>query len=178
MNIRSEKPDDQNEIRRINIEAFDTHAEADLIDALRESGIPLISLVAEENGELVGHILFSPIKLEKRGSNISIAGLAPMAVLPVWQNKGIGSKLVEEGLKECERIGYEAVVVLGHPDYYPRFGFVPSVNLGIRSEYDVPAEVFMVKELRSGALTGISGIAKYHEVFAEVGNRGRAKGTS
>jgi predicted N-acetyltransferase YhbS len=76
MNIRSEKPDDRNEIRRINIEAFDTHAEAELIDKLRESGIALISLVAEENGELVGHILFSPIKLEERESNISIAGLA------------------------------------------------------------------------------------------------------
>ena len=98
-------------------------------------------------------------------SNISIAGLAPMAVLPVWQNKGIGSKLVEEGLKECERIGYEAVVVLGHPDYYPRFGFVPSVNLGIRSEYDVPPEVFMVKEIRDGALDGVTGTVKYHEAF-------------
>jgi len=168
MNIRSEKPDDRNEIRHINIEAFDTDAEADLIDALRESRIPLISLVAEENGELVGHILFSPITLDETELNISIAGLGPMAVLPIWQNKGIGSKLVEEGLKECERVGYEAVVVLGHSDYYPRFGFVPSVNLGIKSEYDVPPELFMVKEIRDGALDGVTGTVKYYEAFKVV----------
>jgi len=168
MNIRPEKSEDRKGIRHINIETFDTDAEANLIDVLRKSGIPIISLVAEETDELVGHILFSPVTLDGRKSNISIAGLAPMAVLPDWQNKGIGSKLVEEGLKQCKRSGYAAVVVLGHPDYYPRFGFVPSVNYGIKSEYDVPVEVFMVKEIQVGALDGFDGTVRYHQAFSDI----------
>lgn len=168
MNIRSENLEDRNGIRHINIEAFDTDAEANLIDALRKSGTSMISLVAEENGELIGHILFTPVTLDGNTSNISIAGLAPMAVLPNWQNKGIGSRLVEEGLRQCERSGYEAVVVLRHTNYYPRFGFVPSLNYGIKSEYDVPAEVFMVKEIQAGALDGCSGSVRYHQVFKDI----------
>ena len=91
-----------------------------------------------------------------------------MAVLPDWQNKGIGSKLVEEGLKQCKSSGYAAVVVLGHPNYYPRFGFVPSVNYGIKSEYDVPVEVFMVKEIQVGALDGFDGTVRYHQAFSDI----------
>jgi putative acetyltransferase len=168
MIIRLEKPEYQIGIRHINTEAFDTDAEANLIDALRKSGTPLISLVAEENGELVGHILFSPVTLETGNCNISIAGLAPMAVAPAFQKGKIGSMLVKEGLSHCKKAGYAAVVVLGHPDYYPRFGFIPSVNYGIKPEFDVPAEVFMAKELRKGALTDCNGIVKYHKVFNQV----------
>jgi putative acetyltransferase len=168
MIIRLEKAEDQIGIRYINTQAFDTDAEANLIDALRKSGIPLISLVAEQNGELVGHILFSPVTLEADNCSISIAGLAPMAVAPAFQKREIGSMLVEEGLKYCEKAGYAAVVVLGHPDYYPRFGFIPSVNYGIKSEFDVPAEVFMAKELRKGALADCNGIVKYHKIFNQL----------
>jgi putative acetyltransferase len=168
MIIRLEKPEDQIGIRHINTEAFDTDAEANLIDALRKSGTPLISLVAEENGELVGHILFSPVTLEAGNCNIFIAGLAPMAVAPAFQKREIGSMLVREGLRHCKKAGYAAVVVLGHPDYYPRFDFVPSVNYGIKPEFDVPAEVFMAKELRKGALADCNGIVKYHTVFNQV----------
>ena len=167
MNIRPEESEDRKGIRHVNIKAFETDAEANIIDALRESGIPLISLVAEENGEIVGHILFSSVTLDGSKSNISIAGLAPMAVLPDWQNKGVGSKLVEEGLKQCKQSGYAAVVVLGHPGYYPRFGFVPSVNYGIISEYDVPNEVFMIKEIQDGALDGCSGTVRYHNAITD-----------
>jgi putative acetyltransferase len=97
-----------------------------------------------------------------------LAGLAPMAVRPDWQKKGVGSRLVEEGLKRCKQSGYGAVVVLGHPDYYPRFGFSPSVNYGIESEYDVPVEVFMVKELRDGALDDCTGRIRYHKAFGNI----------
>jgi len=147
------------------MEAFDTDAEANLVDILRKSGTPIISLVAEEKGKLVGHILFSSVTLSENKRNISIAGLGPMAVLPERQNQGIGSRLVEVGLKECERSSYEAVIVLGHPDYYPRFGFLPSVNYGIKSEFDVPEEVFMVKEIHAGALDDCSGAIRYHHAF-------------
>ncbi len=168
MEIRAERSDDIDEIRHINVEAFNTEAEANLVEALRDSGIPLISLVAEENGKLIGHILFSPVTLDNEGSSIFFAGLAPMAVVPEWQNKGIGSKLVEEGLRQCERSGYAAVVVLGHHEYYPRFGFEPSVNYGIKSEYDVPAEVFLIKEIQEGALKGCRGTMRYHHAFKDV----------
>ena len=168
MIIRVEKPEDQIGIRRINTEAFNTDTEANLIDALRKSGIPLISLVAEENGELFGHILFSPATLEADNCSTTIAGLAPMAVAPAFQKRKIGSMLAEEGLRHCKKAGYDAVCVLGHPDYYPRFGFVPSVNYGIKSEFDVPAEVFMVKELSEGALADCNGIVKYHDLFNQV----------
>ena len=96
---------------------------------------------------------------------VKIAGLAPLAVLPGWQNKGVGTELVNAGLRACEKAGYEAVVVLGHADYYPRFGFTPAANFGIKSEYDVPPEVFMLKELREDALKGITGTIKYHQAF-------------
>ena len=162
---RSEQPGEEAEIRRVHLQAFETDAEANLVDALRVADVELISLVAEENGEVVGHILFSPVTINGLSG---MMGLAPMAVLPHWQNKGVGTQLVNEGLKVCKAAGHGAVVVLGHPGYYPRFGFVPSTGFGIKSEYDVPAEVFMVRELKPDALKGITGTVKYHQKFSEV----------
>ena len=166
--LRHERPEDISDIRKVNKAAFETKAEADLVDSLRIKDAHIISIVAIDDTKIIGHILFSPVTIESNESIIPVLGLAPMAVLPEYQRKGVGSKLVEMGLNECLKKDYKAVVVLGYPKYYPRFGFVPSVEYNIRSEYDVPPEVFMVKELRSGALTGISGIAKFHESFAEL----------
>ena len=166
--IRPEVPEDHQKIRTINLSAFETDVEANLIEALRRSGIPLISLVAEQNGELVGHILFSPVRMEGSGSDVSIAGLAPMAIFPEYQKQGIGTLMIEEGVKRCHEAGYAAIVVLGHPQYYQKFGFIPSVRFGIRSEYDVPDDVFMVRELDRGALDGCKGTVKYHEVFNKL----------
>lgn len=165
MNIRFEQPGDIEKIRNVHLEAFETGTEANLVDSLRNTGVELISLVAEENAEVIGRILFSPVTMD---GDTKIMGLAPMAVLPTCQRKGVGTQLINGGLKACEKAGYRAVVVLGHSDYYPRFGFVPSVNFGIKSEYDVLPEVFMVKELQKGALKGISGTVKYHQVFNEL----------
>ena len=165
MNVRFEQPGDIEKIRNVHLEAFETEAEANLVDSLRNSGIELISLVAEENKKVIGHILFSPVTIDE---DINIMGLAPMAVLPVWQRKSVGAQLINMGLKACKKAGYGLVVLLGHPDYYPRFGFVPSVNFGIKSEYDGPPEVFMVKELQKGALKGTTGTVKYHKVFNKL----------
>lgn len=165
MNVRFEQPGDRDSIRNVHLQAFETDTEANLVDALRGTGIELISLVAVEDKEIVGHILFSPVEID---GDHKIMGLAPMAVLPSWHRKGVGTQLINEGLKACEKARHEAVVVLGHPDYYPRFGFVPSVNFGVKSEYDVPPEVFMAKELHKGALNGVSGTVKYNQVFNDI----------
>ncbi|MCW9024083.1 MAG: N-acetyltransferase [Gammaproteobacteria bacterium] len=167
MHIRPEQSTDIEQIRKVNTAAFPTDAEANLVDSLRSAGIKLISLVAEENNQIIGHILFSPVTIEPE-SKIKLIGLAPMAVLPDRQRQGIGTQLVNEGLKVCTQAGYEAVVVLGHPDYYPRFGFEPSTNFGIQSEYNVPAGVFMVKELQPGVLSTVSGTVKYHPLFNDA----------
>lgn len=166
--VRTEKTEDHKAVRRVNELAFARRNEADLVDALRANARPYVSLVAIIDEQVVGHIFFSPVSIESETGAFTAMGLAPMAVLPEYQNQGIGSQLVREGLKECERLGQDIVVVLGHPNYYPRFGFTPASLKGLRSEYDVPDEVFMVAELRSDALDGRLGLVKYHPKFNEV----------
>jgi putative acetyltransferase len=163
--IRREVIADIEAIRQINLAAFETPAEAGLVDTLRRDTDPFISLVAELGGEVLGHILFTPMKQSGSPKAIRIAGLAPMAVLPSHQNRGIGSKLVEAGLQACRAEGFEAVAVLGHHEFYPRFGFLPSTRFSLKSEYDVPEEVFMALELEPRALEGLRGILRYHEAF-------------
>ena len=167
MQIRKEKVEDIKGVRRVNESAFDTATEANLVDALRDQAQPIISLVADDQGEIAGHILFSPVVLTGH-PDLKIMGLAPMAVLPGYQRKGVGSKLVLAGLEECEKLNVGAVVVLGYPEYYPRFGFVPSSRFGIGCEYEVPEDVFMVKELREGYLGGATGVIKYLAAFSAV----------
>ena len=165
MSIRAEKEADVDAIWKINAEAFDTKEEADLVNALRDSGVSHISLVYEKNNELLGHILFTPVELIGDTSDLKLMGLAPMAVSPKLQNKGIGASLIKAGIQQCINEGYDAIIVLGHPDYYPKFGFVPSVKYGIKTEYDVPEDVFLVLEIKENSLNGKKGTIKYHEAF-------------
>jgi len=151
----------------VNLAAFETAAEANLVDALRQQAHPLVSLVAQVGEEVVGHIMFSPVSLEGH-AELSLMGLAPMAVLPAHRRKGVGSALVRTGLQRCRALGVGAVVLLGHPGYYPRFGFQPSVPFGITSEYDAPPEAFMVLELQPGYLVGASGTVKFHAAFQDA----------
>lgn len=164
MTIREERADDTQAVRALNLAAFQTSTEADLVDALRVEASPFVSLVAEESGVIVGHIMFSPVNLALDAP--LLMGLAPMAVSPERQRQGIGSRLIAEGLERCGQLGAAVVVVLGHADYYPRFGFAPASRFGLRSEYDVPDEVFMARELKDGGLEGLAGTVRYHPVFA------------
>ncbi len=164
--LREERNLDQDAVRRVNEEAFGRDGEADLVDALRQNSPLHISLVAELDGEVVGHILFSPVTIESEADAFTALGLAPMAVLPQFQNQGIGSRLVREGLEKCREVGQYVVVVLGHPNYYPRFGFVPAKQKGLSCEYPVPDEAFMMTELEPGALAGRKGLVKYRPEFA------------
>ena len=126
-----------------------------------------VSLVAIDGDDIVGHIAFSPVTLSSSATR-AIAGLAPMAVLPSYQRRGIGSALVHAGLERCAEVGFSAVVVLGHPKFYPRFGFEPASRFGLRSTYDVPDDVFMALELVDGALQGTSGVVHYDPAFADT----------
>jgi putative acetyltransferase len=167
MRVRPETDADRAAVRAVNEAAFETPAEADLVEALRGSGVSLVSLVAEADGEIIGHILFSPVSLSDH-VNLNLMGLGPMAVVPDRQRKGVGSALVRQGLMCCKDLGARAVVVVGHPEYYPRFGFAPASRYALRCEYDVPDDVFMVAELEAGALNGASGVVRYHDAFAGV----------
>jgi len=166
--IRQEASGDTSPIRHVNEQAFGQTEEVDLVDGLRRRGAFTLSLVALLADQIVGHILFTPVKIESADSSFEALGLGPMAVLPHYQRKGVGSRLVQAGLQECRRVGHEIVVVVGHPEYYPRFGFLPAKTFGIRYEEEVPEEVFMLIELREGALAGRSGIVSYQPEFGSV----------
>jgi len=167
MLIRDEIECDRDAVHTLNESAFDTSSEADLVDTLRQQAQPIISLVAEDNGEIIGHIMFSPVSLSNYPS-LKMMGLAPMAVAPAHQRKGIGSALVQAGLDQCRQLDVAAVVVLGYPEYYPRFGFSSSSEFGIDSEYEVPEEVFMAMELQPEGLCGKTGRVRYHPAFHSV----------
>lgn len=165
LSVRRETPEDIEAIHYVNEQAFGGKQEADIVDALRNRGAVTLSLVAVRGNKIVGHILFSPVTIESESSNFTAVALAPMAVLPEFQGKGIGSRLVNDGLEECRTLGHEIVVVLGHPDYYPRFGFVPARPRGIECEFEAPEEAWMIMELREGALAGRRGTVKFQPEF-------------
>jgi len=164
--VRVEEHRDSAGVRTVNEQAFGRPNEAALVDALR--GVPYsISLVALARERIVGHILFTPLQIEGSPKQVVVAsGLGPMAVLPEYQRQGVGSLLVRAGLDSCRASRTDAVVVIGHPEFYPRFGFVPAVTKGLRCEFEVPPEVFMVLELRAGALDASGGFVKYRPEFS------------
>ena len=166
--IRNEIPADIPAIRDVNERAFGGCAEAELVDRLRVANKAVASLVACDGYRVVGHILFSPVSVTNAPRTVRAVGLAPMSVLPEFQKTGIGSRLVRDGLAACQQAGYDIVVVLGHVDYYSRFGFTRAKDYGLDNEYEAP-DAFMVLELKRGVLQTISGLVQFAPEFQEAG---------
>ena len=164
--IRPETIADRDAIRHVNRLAFGQDAEARLVDALRDGGFVRLSLVAEQAGRIVGHILFSDLAIVTEKGTVPALALAPMAVVPESQNQGVGSVLVRRGLDTCRENGHRIVIVVGHPEFYPRFGF--SHELASRLESPYAGEAFMAAELVKGTLDGIRGRVVYPPPFASV----------
>jgi putative acetyltransferase len=166
--IRDERPEDIEAIRSVNDQACGQSQEGQLVDTLRKNGGVLLSLVAIADRRVVGHILYSPVSIESAGKDTIGAGLGPMAVLPEFQRQGIGSKLIESGKQRLREAGVPFIVVLGHPSYYPRFGFIPASKYGVRSEWEVPDNVFMMLVMDHETMVSGSGLAKYRSEFSSV----------
>lgn len=166
--LRPELSNDFNDITILHNKAFGQAAEGRLVEVLRRNPhfIKGLSLVAVLNGKLVGHILFFPILIKGEGKVFRSLALAPMSVLPEYQGKGIGSALVNLGIEEASADGFDSVIVLGHRDYYPRFGFIPASRFGITPPFEVPDDVFFAMELYPGALQGVKGMVQYPPEFA------------
>jgi putative acetyltransferase len=163
LDIRPERPADRPAIDQVNVSAFGRPDEARIVAALREAAgfDPELSLVAIIDGRPVGHLLLTPVIIEGPGEFGGSVALAPMAVLPGLQRRGIGSGLVRAGLEAARARGHRAVLVVGHPEYYPRFGFVPASRFGIRAPFEVPDEAFLARELVPGGLAGVIGTVRY-----------------
>ena len=167
--IRPEQSDDIPAVRRVHEAAFPTAEEAKLVDRLRTSGKAVVSLVAHEGNEIVGHILFSPVTLDPPASVVAL-GLAPMAVLPGHEKHGVGRRLVQNGLAECHARGACMVVVLGDPPYYGRFGFERASRHGLRNEFGVEEE-FMVFMLDATGHPPPGSLVKYSREFSGLPKR-------
>jgi putative acetyltransferase len=168
ISIREEQPGDAAAIHRVVAAAFKSRAEADLVDKLRANGRFAVSLVAVHGGAVVGHVLLTDVTVAGRGLVPRGAGLAPLAVRPTFQRRGIGSMLVRAALERALRAGYGFVCLLGDPAYYRRFGFHPAAALGLASEFDAPPEAFLAIELAPGALGGVSGTVRYLPEFSGI----------
>ena len=166
MTIRRERAADLPAIHAVNVAAFGSPAEAVIVDTLRVAEPAAISLVAEEAGIIHGHVMFSPVRIAE-APGLHAMALAPLAVAPDRQRKGIGLALILAGLEECRRAGVHAVFVVGDPAYYTRTGFAPARPKGFACQFDVPDDVFMVVELVPGSLARRSGTVQFHPAFKE-----------
>jgi putative acetyltransferase len=167
--IRPEEPGDIAAVHEINEKAFGQPTEAHLVDSLRGACPDALSLVAVRDEGIVGHIFFTPVTVADDEQEITGMGLAPMAVLPDCQRQGVGSRLIEAGLEILRQRGCPFVIVLGHPGYYPRFGFVPASQHGLTCPWEnVPDEAFMVLVLDEATMSGVSGMVQYRAEFAEA----------
>ncbi len=167
--IREEKNSDFDSIKYVNDQAFNQPHEGNVIEKVRNTDSKILSLVAEMDNKIVGHIFFSSVEIEGHSEIKNGMGLAPMAVLPEYQKQGIGKKLINEGIKVLKEKKVPFVIVLGHEHYYPKFGFEIASKYGIKCQWDgVPDEVFMVMILDKDKMRSVRGVAKYKEEWNEA----------
>ena len=173
--VTKEKQEEFSEVEKVVEEAFKNaeftdHNEHNLLRKLRESSafISDLSLVAKVNERIVGHILYTELNINEGDKKCKALALAPLAVLPDFQGKSIGSKLITESLEKAKELGYGGVIVLGHENYYPKFGFMPAWKFGIKAPFDVPEDAFMALELEDGYFKEVSGTAEYPKEFFEA----------
>lgn len=166
MEIRTETGADLAAVGEVNRLAFGREAEARLVDDLRDGGYARLSLVAEEEGRLVGHIMFSEAVIRTDGGEVGALALGPVGVIPERQGRGVGSALIREGLDRCVQEGHRIVVLLGHPGYYPRFGFSAERAGNLSSPYS--GDAFMALELAPGALSRVVGEFEFAPPFGAV----------
>lgn len=166
--VRNETPGDAEAVHRVQEWAFGRPDEANAVDLLRARNKAALSLVAVKDGQVVGHILFSPVTVSSAPKTLKAAGLGPLGVLPAYQRQGIGTLLVEAGIEKCREGGYGCVVVLGHAHFYSRFGFAPASRFNLKCQWNVPDETFMALVLREDALRGCSGVVQYEPEFYDL----------
>ena len=167
--IRFEKPEDIAFIHSVNEQAFGRVSEAKLVDTLRLACTDHLSLVADDNGSIIGHLMFTPVVVTDGKQKTEGMGLAPMAVLPSRQRQGIGTQLVDSGLQILKEKGCPFVIVLGHPEDYPRFGFQAASGCNIRTQWDgVPDEAFMILVMDHEAMQNVSGVATFRDEFNDA----------
>jgi putative acetyltransferase len=167
VSIRIEEPEDAAAIRRVNELAFEGRTEADIVDALRAAGAVVLSMVAVgDHGQVLGHVLVSPVTVVTRHDEFALLGLGPVSVLPSEQHHGIGTRLIDACLEQLRLRDHAGVVVVGEPHFYHRFGFIPASRWGLRWDADAPNDIFMALELCAGRLTGINGVVHYRREFS------------
>ena len=169
MLIRHESEEDIASIRELHEQAFEQSVEADIVDALRKNCKDIISLVADDNGKVIGHVLFSPAEILGPHGVLKGMALAPMAVLPDMRRKGVGTRLVKHGMVQLMRAGCPFIIVVGRPDYYSHFGFGPASEFGIKCQWErVPDEAFMILWIDKIKSQSVSGVAHFREEFNEA----------
>jgi len=168
ISIRRVQPSDLPSVLEVHRQAFPSPGETRLVELLHAHDKAVISLLAEQDRQVMGHILFSPLSFDPPQPQLNAVGLAPLAVLPTYQKQGIGSRLARAGILACRKAGYQAIVVLGDPAYYHRFGFQRAGDFGLGNEYQVDKE-FMALELQPGALRSMQATAQYAPEFQEIG---------
>ena len=168
--IEAETESDYEQITRLHIEAFNGDSEARLVEKLRKTPeyVSNLSLVAKYNNEIIGHILFYPLKINTGKKRCNSLALAPISVLPNFQHKGVGGRLINEGLEKAQKFGFKSVIVVGHSEYYPRFGFKNASSYGISAPFEIPDNSFFAFELEKNGLKNCSGTIEYPNEFAEV----------
>jgi putative acetyltransferase len=165
--VRVEKISDHDDVRRVNLLAFGHKAESELVDSLRNTDnfISELSLVATHDGRIIGHLLVSKVRVVSNDHQTEILSLAPVCVLPEFQDKGVGTMLIKEALTKCGLLGYPAMVVMGSPKFYTRFGFDEASKYGLKTHFNVPSEAYMVVIYDDSRVEELHGFVEYPKQF-------------